>query len=211
MKLLISGSKLYTDYTQFKRRVNAILKNTKKEEITIYDDGSKGTAKLARTYCLDEGIKNITIEPDWQGKGKQAGVLRDKQLAQTCTHAILFYYHDETSLTYDVLERMKEYNVKYRLIKVIKDERKTTNHQSPQESIKRHDTGDTHGGDLGKDDQQHDGQGTGDVHPSVGERCTGLSGSDQTVDVDHTDSTEPRQDESSEHQSQPSVSEEDGT
>ena len=175
MKLLILGSKLYTDYEQFKRRVNAILKNTKKEEITLYDDGSKGAAKLARQYCLDTDIKNITVEPDWQGKGKQAGILRDQQLAKTCTHAILFFFHDETNQMKEVLERMKEYNVKYRLIKVIKDERKSTNHQSPQESSERHDTGNTHGSDMGKNDQQHDGQRTGDVHPSVGERSTGLS------------------------------------
>lgn len=117
MKLLIWGSQDYTDYNSFKRRVTAILKNTDKKHITIYDDGKKGVSKLARDYAAENKIDQTTLVPEWDKLGKQAGVMNDKNLAKTCTHAIVFFYHDDKDMNYK-LGLLKEYNVKYRAIKI---------------------------------------------------------------------------------------------
>nr|DAS94925.1 MAG TPA: Protein of unknown function (DUF2493) [Caudoviricetes sp.] len=120
IKLLIAGSQSFTDYERFKVYVNKFIQGLDKKEITIIEGGAKGTDRMAREFAIENNIPYITMEADWDTHGKAAGMIRNRQMGEKATHAILFW-DGESPGTRNMISICEELNVTLRIVKVKKN------------------------------------------------------------------------------------------
>lgn len=89
MKLAIVGSRTFNDYEFLKQTVNS-LSNIK--SIThIVSGGANGADTLAEKYCLENELELIIFLPDWKKYGRSAGMIRNKDIINTCDIVIAFW------------------------------------------------------------------------------------------------------------------------
>lgn len=112
MKLTIVGSRNYNDYTQFKNVINETLKkwNYKITDIEkIISGGAKGADSLAEKFAKENNIILTIYQPDWKTFGKAAGIMRNTDIINDCTHVIAFPSH-QGSGTQDSIRKAKKDN-----------------------------------------------------------------------------------------------------
>ena len=80
--LLIAGSRNYNDYSEFCSVTDYILEDARKNgyRIVIVSGGAKGADTLARKYARENHLKLMEFPADWDGFGKQAGYIRNKEM-----------------------------------------------------------------------------------------------------------------------------------
>ncbi len=88
MKLAIVGSRTFTEYQCLYEAVNSLSECHIEE---IISGGARGTDSLAERYARENGIPVKVFRPDWDGQGKSAGFIRNKQIIDACTHVIAFW------------------------------------------------------------------------------------------------------------------------
>ena len=93
MKLALVGSRDYTNYSQFKSVINKTLKkwNKKISDVTlVISGGAKGADTLAEQWANEYKKPMTTFIPDWKAFGKGAGIMRNTDIVNWCTHMIAF-------------------------------------------------------------------------------------------------------------------------
>jgi len=85
LKLAVVGSRTFNDYVL----VRETLKDVDIEEIV--SGGAKGADRLAERYARDFGFPTKIFKPDWEGDGKAAGFIRNKQIVLYADKVIAFW------------------------------------------------------------------------------------------------------------------------
>lgn len=94
MNLIVAGGRDFTNYKLLKERLDFLLSNTDKEDVTILCGMARGADLLGKRYADENHIDVWEYPADWS-KGKQAGYLRNSQMAEEGTHLVAF--HDGVS------------------------------------------------------------------------------------------------------------------
>jgi hypothetical protein len=77
MRILVCGGRDYTD----KRAVDMLLSAALRSgPIEIIQGGAKGADRLAHDWALDNGVPCTTYAADWEGYGRAAGAIRNRQM-----------------------------------------------------------------------------------------------------------------------------------
>jgi len=90
MKVLIAGSRGFTDYTLLASKMNTILSEST-EEITIISGTAPGADRLGERYAEENGLYLVRMPAEWDKLGKSAGFKRNVAMAQVATHAVIFW------------------------------------------------------------------------------------------------------------------------
>lgn len=93
MKLALVGSRTYENWHDFQDAVVATLKewDTTTEEVEcIISGGAKGADSLAERFAREHNIKMVVFKPEWQRLGRAAGLMRNTDIVNACTHVIAF-------------------------------------------------------------------------------------------------------------------------
>jgi len=90
MNLIVAGGRDFTNYKLLKEKIDFLLSNTDKEEVTILCGKAKGADSLGERYANENNIDVWEYPADWS-KGKQAGYLRNSQMADDGTHLVAFW------------------------------------------------------------------------------------------------------------------------
>ena len=97
MKLAIVGSRNFTDYELFKEKSQEFLLKWKESDqefdidnIVVVSGGAKGTDSLAEQWADEKGYEKTIFYPDWKRWGRGAGLKRNTQIVEECTHMIAF-------------------------------------------------------------------------------------------------------------------------
>lgn len=130
MKLIIGGSSHFTDYVYLKQRVSQMTRKKKPKEITVYTTDAKGASALGKQYAEEQTLEYKCFITDWEGKGKQAAILRDDDIIKNATHAIIF---DDGKDTYvkPFIDKLKENMVNTVVFKI--KEKKEEKRDEPTE------------------------------------------------------------------------------
>ena len=89
MKLLIVGSRSFTDY---ERMENEIFRQYSVDQIdAVISGGAKGADSLARLFAINHEIQFIEHLPDWNRLGKKAGILRNMTMVDEADEVIAFW------------------------------------------------------------------------------------------------------------------------
>ena len=91
-RVLIAGSRSFTDYEQAKEYIDFCISNIRKEnEIIIVSGGAKGADLLGERYAQENGFKIERHLPDWKTYGRGAGVHRNKTMVEVSDYVICFW------------------------------------------------------------------------------------------------------------------------
>lgn len=117
MKLIVAGSRTFTDYSKLKASLDNLLKNTDKKDVTIISGAANGADSLGERYAKENQLKLEIYKADWERFGKSAGYIRNKEMADVATHLCLFW--DGVSKgSKHMLDIAKEKGLEIRVIKV---------------------------------------------------------------------------------------------
>ena len=90
MKVIIAGSRNFTDYQKLKKECDQFLQNQKIIEI-VSGCHYKGADKLGIQYANEKGFNLIKFPADWNKFGKAAGPKRNEQMANYADGLIAFW------------------------------------------------------------------------------------------------------------------------
>ena len=90
MKLIIAGSRTFTDYHFIKLTLDKILSHVD-EEIEIVSGACRGVDKLGELYAREYGYSIKIFTPDWKNNKLGAGFKRNMQMAEYATHCVCFW------------------------------------------------------------------------------------------------------------------------
>ncbi|MBW6491881.1 MAG: DUF2493 domain-containing protein [Lentimicrobium sp.] len=89
MIVAIIGSRSFNNYELLKERCNYFLSSS--YGYTIISGGAAGTDKLAERFASEMKIPITVYRADWQKHGRKAGMLRNAEMLENCTHVIAFW------------------------------------------------------------------------------------------------------------------------
>lgn len=94
MKLALVGSRDFQDWDKFQQSIHEALVTWDVHNVSTFDcvvsGGAKGADTLAERWAHEHGVRLVVFKPDWQGKGRAVGVLRNTDIVNQCTHLIAF-------------------------------------------------------------------------------------------------------------------------
>jgi hypothetical protein len=89
MIVAIIGSRNFSDYELLKERCDYFLSSS--YGYKIISGGAPGADKLAERYAFEKKLPITVLRADWQTHGRKAGMLRNKEILEICTHVIAFW------------------------------------------------------------------------------------------------------------------------
>lgn len=117
MKLIIAGGRDFEDWDLALDSINHLLSNTEMtDECVIVSGGARGADRIGERYAKLYDIPIKKFIPDWNGLGKRAGMVRNRDMAEYGTHLIAFW-DGKSSGTEGMISIAKQLGLKIRVIK----------------------------------------------------------------------------------------------
>lgn len=110
-KVLIAGSRSFTDYSRAKEYIDLCISRIRKEnEIIIISGGARGADLLGEKYAKDNGFKVKKYPAEWDVYGRGAGIKRNKTMVEVSDYVICFWDGQSrgTKSTIDFAKNLKK-------------------------------------------------------------------------------------------------------
>jgi hypothetical protein len=118
IKVIVAGSRNFNNYELLKQKLDYFLKNVQ-SNVEIVSGTAKGADRLGEMYAIQNGYEIKSFPADWDAFGKQAGYIRNKEMAKYATHCVCFW--DGKSLgTKSMISLAAEYGLIYRVVYFVK-------------------------------------------------------------------------------------------
>jgi hypothetical protein len=116
VKVVVAGSRGFSDYELLKDQLTDILSGIVLNEdsdieFEIVSGGARGADKLGERFAKEGDLKLVEIHADWKGVGKQAGMLRNIEMAKYASESdkgVLVAFWDGVSRGTEQMIRMAE-------------------------------------------------------------------------------------------------------
>ena len=91
--ILIAGGRDFQSYPLLESVCDHLLKRLEKEKASIQINSglARGVDTLGCQYAKNRGYSILEFPANWNLFGKSAGYLRNKEMAEVATHAIIFW------------------------------------------------------------------------------------------------------------------------
>lgn len=113
MKLIVAGSRDFTDYEFLKKTLDKLLIN--QTDIEIVCGMARGADLLGKRYAEERGYPVKEMPANWD-LGKRGGYIRNREMAQYGTHLVAFW--NGSKGTGHMIDLAKEFGLPTRVIKV---------------------------------------------------------------------------------------------
>lgn len=90
MKVIIAGSRDFTDYERLKQHMFLLLKDAW-GPVEIVSGTARGTDKMGERYAEENNIPVKKFPADWEKFGKRAGFRRNWEMAQYADFLVAFW------------------------------------------------------------------------------------------------------------------------
>jgi membrane-bound inhibitor of C-type lysozyme len=114
MKLIIAGSRNFTDYQKLKTECDQLLQKHKNVEI-VSGGHYKGADKLGIQYAHEKGFNLMKFPAEWNKFGKAAGPKRNKEMARYAD-ALIVFWDGNSKGTKSMINLAKNEGLKIRII-----------------------------------------------------------------------------------------------
>ena len=92
MKVCIAGSRGFTDESYLIEKVNQLIEQGNiTEPFTLICGMARGADITGYNVCKDNDIEIIEYPADWNTHGKSAGYIRNREMADVCDCAVIFW------------------------------------------------------------------------------------------------------------------------
>tara|TARA_R110001583_G_scaffold187206_1_gene348295 strand:- start:242 stop:592 length:351 start_codon:yes stop_codon:yes gene_type:complete len=113
MKLIIAGSRTFTDYKKICEVCDQILQNQNNIEI-VSGAYYRGADKLGEKYATEKGFQLTIFPADWKRFGRAAGPKRNEQMANYADTLVAFW-DGKSAGTKHMIEVAKSRNLKIKI------------------------------------------------------------------------------------------------
>jgi len=135
MKIIIAGSRTFTDYEKLKFECEQILifHQTTSQELEIITGGARGADSLGARFAYEKGWRLKTMPADWNKYGKSAGYRRNEDMAKyalewkqnlekgevirTSQPMLIAFWDGESKGTKHMIDIANKHNLKIHIIK----------------------------------------------------------------------------------------------
>lgn len=118
MKVIIAGSRTFTDYKALTEHCDHLLSN--QYDIEIVSGTAQGADKLGERYAKEKGYPVKKFPANWDELGKKAGYIRNEQMAKYAD-ALIAFWDGKSKGTKHMIELAKKYNLLTRTIQIKTD------------------------------------------------------------------------------------------
>ena len=87
MKIAVVGSRNFTHKVILENELDSI----KNQIELIISGGAVGADTLAENWAKENKIQTLIIKPNWKTYGRSAGVVRNKQIIESCDYCYAFW------------------------------------------------------------------------------------------------------------------------
>ena len=111
MKILICGSRFYTDYSSILQYVRSLKDAAINESIVIIAGGARGADTLAVKAAIACGFPFREYPAQWEKYGKKAGPIRNQTMLDMGNPDIVVAFHEDIESskgTKDMVSRAKK-------------------------------------------------------------------------------------------------------
>jgi ABC-type enterochelin transport system substrate-binding protein len=113
MKLIIAGSRTFTDYKKLCQICDNILQNQNNIEI-VSGAYYRGADKLGEMYAKERGYKITRFPADWKRFRRAAGPKRNQQMANYAD-ALIAFWDGKSKGTLNMIQLAKSSGLKVRI------------------------------------------------------------------------------------------------
>ena len=115
-KVIISGSRGFSNYKLLKEKRNEYLREKRKEyNIIIISGGARGADFYGEKYAQDEGFSLEVFPANWNKFGKSAGFRRNEQMAEVAD-ALIAFWDGKSNGTKHMIEIMENKKLLVRVV-----------------------------------------------------------------------------------------------
>ena len=116
-KVIIAGSRSFSNYKLLKRVCNKFLRNKRKtHNVIIVSGGARGADSLGEKYSDEEGFDLEVYPAQWDKYGKRAGFRRNEQMAEIAD-ALIAFWDGKSHGTKHMIDIMNNKNLEVRVVK----------------------------------------------------------------------------------------------
>ncbi|MFZ4454618.1 MAG: SLOG family protein [Bacteroidales bacterium] len=94
MKIAIIGSRSFSDYQELENKVQKFLAEWNCElnsSVEIVSGGAAGADSLGAIFAKNHQLEMTSILPNWKKYGRGAGIVRNREIAETADAVIAFW------------------------------------------------------------------------------------------------------------------------
>lgn len=106
-KVIIAGSREFSDYSYLAKRCDFFLHKVQ-DEIEIVSGTARGADTLGEFYAKERGFKCTRFPADWDQFGKAAGFIRNEEMAKYAD-ALIAFPLGKSSGTRDMINRARKH------------------------------------------------------------------------------------------------------
>lgn len=117
-RVVIAGCRDYNNYDEAKIFIDFCLSDIRKENnIVIVSGCASGADAIGERYAKENGFKVEKYPADWKSYGRNAGPIRNKQMAQISDYVICFW-DNKSKGTKSMINYALKYNKPVRIKKI---------------------------------------------------------------------------------------------
>lgn len=115
MKIIIAGSRNFSDKNYIYKKLDILLSTIK--DLEIVEGGCRGVDLIAKQYAMDRNIPYKEFPANWEVYGKKAGPIRNREMAKYADGLIAFY-DGKSAGTGNMIKTAKENNLKIKIVNI---------------------------------------------------------------------------------------------
>lgn len=91
VRLIVAGGRDFTNYQHAEQNLLYVLQYIDLKTVEIVCGGARGADMLGKLFALKYNLPIKLFIPDWNGLGKKAGFMRNREMAEYGTHLVAFW------------------------------------------------------------------------------------------------------------------------
>lgn len=114
MKVIIAGGRTFDDYDLLYKSCDKAL--SLQTEVEIVSGTAYGADKLGEKYAKEKGYVIKQFPADWDNHGKNAGYIRNVEMAKY-SDALIAFWNGNSKGTKHMIDLAKQMNLKIKIVK----------------------------------------------------------------------------------------------
>lgn len=115
-RVIIAGSRDFTDYHFLSSVMDRLLSNYEQEDIQIVCGMAKGADTCGESYAKEHGYEIRYFQADWGRYGTAAGPIRNEEMARNAD-ALVAFWDGKSPGTKSMIQLAQKYNLQIRVKK----------------------------------------------------------------------------------------------
>jgi len=116
MKIIIAGSRSFTNYSLLSTHLDHLFSRCVKE-IEIVSGTARGADQMGEHYARWHAIPVRRFRADWDTHGKSAGYRRNKEMAQFAD-ALVAFWDGSSRGTSHMIDLAREHGLRVRIVRI---------------------------------------------------------------------------------------------